>query len=207
MDSVSAYFTHQPLPHLLAFHDRLAQVDEDPQVLANRVAQHCFLRDFGPRPGTEKRFLHRTSSCQAGELLLSGGYSSPLTGKTGGWDGVGQIEFILDGEILYGHEGHEILVNQQRPLSFSPGDEYTYKIERSVNGFIFHVNMQSGLQTAAAIAGMGSRNGALPDRLTISVLFPPALAHCSTAEGADPHLQASRQSRAGEVGASTAPAD
>jgi AraC-like DNA-binding protein len=155
MNSPSARFTDQPATHRLAFHDRLAQVDEDPQVLANRIAQHCSLRDFGPLPGTEKRFLHRTSSCQAGDLLLSGGYSSPLMGRIGGWDGVGQIDLILDGEILYGHEGRETLVNQQRPLFFSPGDEYTYKIERYFNGVIFHVNLQRLLQTAAAIAGMG----------------------------------------------------
>jgi AraC-like DNA-binding protein len=137
------------------FHDRLAQVDEDPQLLANRIAQHCSLRDFGPLPGTEKSFLHRTSSCQAGELLLSGGYASPLMGRIGDWDGVGQINLILDGAILYGHEGRETLVDQRRPLFFSPGQEYTYKIDNYFNGVIFHINLQRLLKTASAIAGIG----------------------------------------------------
>jgi hypothetical protein len=88
MNSPSARLTDQLLPYRLAFHDRLAQVDEDPQALANRIAQHCSLQDIGPLSGTEKRFLHRTSSYQVGELLLSGGYSSPLMGRIGAWDPV-----------------------------------------------------------------------------------------------------------------------
>ena len=154
-DSADQQPTHQPTSHRLAFHDRLAQLDEDPQVLASRIAQHCSLRDFGPLPGTEKRFRHRTSSCRIGGLVLSGGYSSPLMGEIGGWEGVAQIDLVLDGEILYGHEGRETLVNQQCPLFFSPGHDYTCKIDHYFNGVIFHVNIQRLLQTAAAIAGMG----------------------------------------------------
>ena len=37
----------------LIFHDGVAHVDRDPQVLADRLAQHYSLLDFGARPGFE----------------------------------------------------------------------------------------------------------------------------------------------------------
>lgn len=155
MGAAPAGSTDQPGSERLVFHDHLAQVDRDPQSLAYRLAQHYSLKDFGPLPGTEKQFLHRTSTCQAGELLLSGGYSSPLLGTVGDREGVGSINLLLRGGVCYGSGGKEILVNQQRPLFFSPGHEYTYKIDDHFNGVVFHIDLQRLRRTAATIAGMG----------------------------------------------------
>lgn len=155
MERGTAGSTDQPGSHRLAFHDQLAEVSRDPQALACRLAQHYSLKDFGPLPGTEKAFLHRTSTCQAGELLLSGGYSSPLLGTIGERQGIGAVNVILSGQICYGSDGQESVVNQQRPFFFSPGHEYTYKIDDCFNGVVFHVDLQRLRQTAAAIAGLG----------------------------------------------------
>jgi AraC-like DNA-binding protein len=147
--------TDQPTCQRLVFHDHLAHADRDPQSLAYRLAQHYSLKDFGPLPGTEKNFLHRTSTCQAGELLLSGGYASPLLGTIGDREGIGSINLIFTGEVCYGNDGREVVVNQQRPFFFSPGHEYTYKIDDHFNGVVFHIDLQRLQRTAASIAGLG----------------------------------------------------
>jgi AraC-like DNA-binding protein len=163
----------QPANQRLVFHDQLAHVDRDPQSLAYRLAQHYSLKDFGPLPGTEKQFLHRTSTCQAGDLLLSGGYSSPLLGTIGEREGVGSVNLIFSGEVCYGSGGQDMLVNQQRPFFFSPGAEYTYKIDDHFNGVVFHIDLQRLRRTAAAIAGLGISErrfaGALDQVRTLSI--------------------------------------
>lgn len=83
----------------LLSHDRTATVDRDAQALAARLAQHYSLLDFGPRLGSERSFLHRSSSARAGDLLLTCGFhqsllrwSRPLSGgwpRDGGYRCVG----------------------------------------------------------------------------------------------------------------------
>lgn len=77
---------------------RSARADQNSQLLAHCIPQHCSLRDFGLLPGTD-RGLYRTSRCQVGELLMIGSFSLPLMGAIGEREGVGQIDLTLDGEI------------------------------------------------------------------------------------------------------------
>ena len=88
-----------PHEQRLVFHDRLAQVDRDSQVLAERLAQHYSLLEFAPCQGHERDFLHRSSTTQCGELIVSCGYSTPNCGQTGERQGVGSINLILSGTI------------------------------------------------------------------------------------------------------------
>jgi len=143
-------------PHQrLVFHDHLAVVDRDPQALANRLAQHYGLLDFGPRHGYENQFLHRSSSSPCGDLVLSCGYTTPIGGTISEQEGVGSINLIFDGAMRYGCGRQELLINAQRPLFFSPGEQYTYLIDNLFSGVVFHIDLQRLKRTAAAIAGLG----------------------------------------------------
>ncbi len=139
----------------LIFHNRLAQVDRDPQALANRLAQHYSVVDFGPRQGHEQQFLHRTSSSQVGDLLLSCGYTTPIQGTIGARAGIGSINLVFSGNVLYECDGKELPVDARQPLFFSPGQEYRYSITDHFNGIVFHIDLQRLRQTAAAMAGLG----------------------------------------------------
>lgn len=139
----------------LPFHDGLAHVDRDPEHLAQRLAQHYSLLDFGPRPGTEAKFLHRTSTCAAGDLLLSCGYASPLLGTIGERPDTGSINLVFGGGVIYGSEGQEFNANLNRPLFFSPGPSYNYLIKDYFNGVVFDLDMKRLRRTAAGIAGLG----------------------------------------------------
>ncbi|MFM7550732.1 MAG: helix-turn-helix domain-containing protein [Cyanobacteriota bacterium] len=147
---------HRPLhQQRLVFHDHLAKVDRDPQVLAERLAQHYSLLDYGPRPGHERTFLHRTSTCQCGELVLSGGYTTPIQGQIGERQGVGSINLLLSGGVTYSSEGRTLSVHKQRPLFFSPGADYHYAIDDHFNGVVFQIDLDRLKRTAASIAGLG----------------------------------------------------
>lgn len=139
-----------PLP----FHDHLAVVDRDPDVLASRLAQHYDLVDFGPRPGTERSFLHRSSSAAAGNLLLTCGYTSPIQGAIGERPGVGAINLCFAGRSRYECSGRSLEIHPSRPLYFSPGHSYRYTVDH-FNGMAFHVDLQRLRSTAAAMAGLG----------------------------------------------------
>lgn len=139
----------------LVFHDHLAVVDRDPQALANRLAQHYALLDFGPRQGYENQFLHRSSSSPCGDLVLSCGYTTPIRGTIGEREGVGSINLIFSGAVRYGNDRQELLIHAQRPLFFSPGEQYTYSIDHLFSGVVFHIDLERLKRTAAAIAGLG----------------------------------------------------
>jgi AraC-like DNA-binding protein len=142
------------LPRLL-FNNHLAHVDQDPQALAERLAQHYSVLDFGPCRGHEASFMHRTSTCKAGDLLLSGGYTTPIQGTIGAREGIGSINLILSGGIDYECEGQTLPVGHDRPLFFSPGKEYKYTIRDHFNGVVFDIDLARLRKTAAAIAGIG----------------------------------------------------
>lgn len=143
-------------PRRLLFHDHLAQEDHDPQVLAERLAQHYAMLDFAPRRGHERSFLHRTSSCRSGELLLTGGYTTPIQGEIGEQPGMGAVNFIVSGAARYRTgRGQEIRLSPERPLFFSPGAGYEYAVEEHFNGAAFQVELARLQRTAAAIAGLG----------------------------------------------------
>ena len=139
----------------LLFHNLVARVDRDPQALAQRLALHYPLLDFGPRQGYEQTFLHRTSTCQTGDLTLSCGYTTPIRGTIGAQEGIGSVNLLLSGSVCYEAEGQEIGVNANRPFFFSPGQEYRYTISDHFNGVVFHIDLQRLRQTAAAMAGLG----------------------------------------------------
>ena len=139
----------------LIFHDRLAHVDRDPQVLANRLAQHYSVLDFGARPGFEDAFLHRTSTAQAGQLLLSCGFTTPIMGAIGAREGIGSVNLLFSGAVTYGDRAKEYRVDSQRPLFFAPSENYNYVIDHHFNGVVFDVDLSRLRQTAAAMVGFG----------------------------------------------------
>jgi AraC-like DNA-binding protein len=139
----------------LPFNNHLALVDRDPQALAQRLAQHYSVLDFGPCRGHESSFLHRTSTCKAGDLLLSGGYTTPIQGTIGANPGTGSINLLISGGVTYECSGRAFPLNPDRPLFFCPGKEYKYTINDHFNGVVFDINLQRLKQTAAAIAGIG----------------------------------------------------
>lgn len=156
MESSPAGFrAPSPAEVRLPFHDQFAQVDRDPEHLAQLLAQHYSLVDFGPLPGTEASFMHRSTTCAAGELLLSCGYSSPLLGTIGERPEVGSINLLTSGEVVYGSEGREYIIDPDRPLFFSPGPSYSYVIKEHFNGVVFDLDIKRLKRTAAAIAGLG----------------------------------------------------
>jgi AraC-like DNA-binding protein len=149
---------HQPQPNplqRLPFHNNQAQVDKDPQVLAERLALHYDVLDFGPCRGHESSFLHRTSTCKVGDLQLSGGYTTPIQGTIGTPEGKGSVNLILSGWNHYECDGQHLPISPERPLFFSPGQEYRYSIRDHFNGVVFDVDLQRLKRTAAAIAGIG----------------------------------------------------
>lgn len=143
-------------PRRLLFHDHLAREDRDPQVLAERLAQHYAMLDFAPRRGHERSFLHRTSSCRSGELLLTGGYTTPIQGEIGEQPGMGAVNVLVSGAARYRTDrGQEIRLSPEQPLFFSPGAGYQYAVEEHFNGVVFQIDLARLQHTAAAIAGLG----------------------------------------------------
>lgn len=138
----------------LLFHDRKATVDRDSQVLASRLAQHYALLDFGPRQGSEHSFLHRSSTAQAGDLVLTCGYTTPIQGTIGENKGVASINLCCGGAARYQVGSRNLKITPKRPLFFSPGEEYRYTVDH-FNGTAFHVDLNRLRATAAAIAGLG----------------------------------------------------
>lgn len=139
----------------LLFHDHLAKVDRDPQVLAERLAQHYSLLDFAPRQGHERSFLHRTSTASCGELLLSGGFTTAIRGEIGERQGVGSINLLLGGDVTYTSQGQTLPLNERQPLFFSPGAGYHYAIDDHFSGVAFQIDLSRLKRTAASIAGLG----------------------------------------------------
>ncbi|MGL6133597.1 MAG: helix-turn-helix domain-containing protein [Prochlorococcaceae cyanobacterium] len=160
-----------PDPHTLAFPNRVSHVDRDPQALAARLAQHYAVLDFGPRPGFEADFLHRTTTCAVGDLLISGGYTRPIFGSMGERPGIGSINFIFGGSIDYETSELKMALNSSCPLFFSPGQEYRY-IANHYNGVIFHVHLERLRHTAAAIAGLGVSERRFANALSYTRVVP-----------------------------------
>jgi len=146
-------------PHVarlpLLFHDEFAQVDRDPEMLAGRLALHYALLDFGPRPGYERSFLHRSSSAVAGDMTFSCGYLSPIQGSVDDREGVGSINLCCSGDGVYHLGRQELHINTDQPLFFSPGLGYRYSVNY-FNGVAFHFDLRRLREAAVAIAGLGA---------------------------------------------------
>lgn len=155
----------------LVFHDQRAERDRDPEVLASRLAQHYALLDFGPRPGHERSFQHRSVSAAAGELVLTCGYTSPIHGIIGERRGTASINFCCQGGSTYQVDGRDLSIDARQPLFFSPGHEYRYRVDH-YNGLAFHLDLARLRATAAAIAGLGVS----PRRFSADLEVPRVLA-------------------------------
>ena len=166
-------FPAQPSLPRLPFNNHLAQLDRDPQDLAERLAQHYSLLDFGTCQGHESNFVHRTSTCKAGDLLISGGYSTPVQGTIGASEGVGSINLILSGGVEYECEHQKLHINQDRPLFFCPGREYKYTLRDHFNGVVFDIDLQRLKKTAAAIAGIGISERRFTSQLDFARVIHP----------------------------------
>jgi AraC-like DNA-binding protein len=129
--------------------------DRDPQLLAARLAQHYPLLDFGPRAGFEKAFLHRSVVAKAGELLVTGGYTSPIQGTIGEMPDLAAVNLCCVGSIDYQVERLHLRIQENRPLFYATGVEYSYSSEH-FNGLIFHLDRKRLVATAAAMAGLGA---------------------------------------------------
>lgn len=160
------------LPRLL-FNNHLAKLDQDPQVLAERLAQHHTVLDFGPCQGHEARFAHRSSTCKAGDLVLSGGYTTPIQGTMGAREGLGYINLIISGGADYECEGRKLLINNESPFFFCPNREYNYTIKDHFNGVAFDINLHRLKTTAAAIAGIGISERRFASNLDIARVINP----------------------------------
>ena len=85
-------------------------VSRDPVALANRLAQHYKLLDFGPRPGHERSFIHRSFTAVTGELAVTCGYASPIYGVMGERPdaslrlGEGVIHDVISAPTAVGHQ-------------------------------------------------------------------------------------------------------
>lgn len=138
----------------LLFHDERALEDRDPQLLASRLSHHYSLLDFGPRPGFERTFLHRSTVTKLGELVLTGGYSSPVQGAMGETPEVAAVNICCTGNIDYLIDRRCLRIDQSIPLFYSSGMEYSYN-SGHFNGLIFHLDRKRLIATAAAMAGFG----------------------------------------------------
>lgn len=127
-------------------------VSRDPVALANRLAQHYKLLDFGPRPGHERSFIHRSFTAVTGELAVTCGYASPIYGVMGERPDTGSVNLIRSGFVSYQCGGNHYSIAPQQPFYFSPSLEYSYASDH-YNGVVFDINIPRLLSTAAAMIG------------------------------------------------------
>ena len=135
--------------------EQLVQVDRDPQVLADRLAQHYDVLDFGVKPGCEADFLHRTSTAVIGQLMVSFGITTPVMGTIGAREGCASVNLLFSGAVTYGGDDREFLVNAKRPFFFAPCQDYSYLVDDHYNGLVLDIDLIRLRQVATAMAGLG----------------------------------------------------
>lgn len=180
---------HQSPPLLFGNHLGV-RVDRDPTTLAERLAQHYKILDFGPQPGHERAFFHRSLTTQNNGLVVSCGYSTPVFGRVGQIPGRGSINLILSGSITYQADGHDYRLEPGQPFFYGPTHDYSYFCN-DYNGVVFDIDISRLKATAATMLGMrvpshrlvtalsefktltmdGGRNSQLIKRLARSIKF------------------------------------
>lgn len=180
---------HESQPLLFGNHSGV-QIDRDPSSLAERLAQHYKILDFGPQSGHERTFFHRSLTTQANGLVVSCGYSTPVFGRVGDIPGCGSINLILSGSITYQADGREHRVAPGQPFFYGPTHDYSYFCN-DYNGVVFDIDSSRLKATAASMLGMrvpshrlltalsefktltmdGGRNSQLIKRLARSLTF------------------------------------
>lgn len=138
----------------LLFRNHHSQRDRDPQALAERLALSHPVLDLAPRRGHTTGFVHRTNTIQAGSLLLTSGYCSPIEGAMGGERGNAYVNFCLAGSIRYRTQGLHQSIDPLRPLWFSPGASYRYSTDH-LHALVMRLDLERLKTTAGAIAGLG----------------------------------------------------
>lgn len=128
-------------------------IDKDPDILAQRLSQHYKLLDYGPRPGYQGKFLHRSFTAFAGDLAVTCGYASPLLGRMGQMQDRGSINLMRLGAVTYTAAGHEYHLNPKRPLFFGPILEYNYQSDH-YNGVVFDISISRLRSTISAMLGV-----------------------------------------------------
>ncbi len=146
-----SFVSNQPL----LIGDHLVQVDRDPQVLADRLAQHYNVLDFGVKPGCEADFLHRTSTSTIGQLMVSFGITTPVMGTIGASENRASVNLLFSGAVTYGGDKREFLVNAKQPFFFAPAQDYSYLVDDHYNGLVFDLDLIRLRKVAAAMAGLG----------------------------------------------------
>ena len=149
---------------LLFGNHRVNQVDRDPVHLASRLAQHYNLIDYGPRPGFERQFMHRSFTAAAGSLLVTCGYASPLYGVMGAKDNTGSINLIRSGAVDYKANGKTFAIRPKQPVFFSPTLEYSYCSDH-YNGVVFDISISRLRETAAAMLGSTAHHAKLQHQI------------------------------------------
>lgn len=137
-----------PLP--LAFGNRHAREDQDPDVLARVIQKSVPLRDLSPREARQP-FLHRAISVRAAQLEITAAAHSPLQGANHAQAKavftlpiLGEKRFLIDGRPYRARAGHNALV--------LPGEAYT--LETSVcSGVMFSVCPRALVDAATTMAG------------------------------------------------------
>ena len=134
---------------------QLVHLDRDPQALADRLAQHYDVLDFGVKPGFEADFVHRTATAMIGQLMVSFGITTPVMGTIGGKDSCASVNLLFSGSVTYGGDHREFLVNGKRPFFFAPSQGYSYLVDDYYNGLVCNIDLNRLRQVAAAMAGLG----------------------------------------------------
>lgn len=155
---------HESVP-LLFGNDLNVQVDRDPTSLAERLAQHYKILDFGPQSGHQRNFFHRSLTTQANGLVVSCGYSTPVSGRVGQNPGRGSINLILSGSNTYRADGRDYRVAPGQPFFYGPIHDYSY-ITNHYNGVVFDIEINKLQKTAAAMLGLQVPNHRLVTALS-----------------------------------------
>lgn len=150
MSSVSPSALEMPL----AFGNRLATVEHDPDRLAQQVRRAVPLQDLTPCRSTE-RFLHRSAHVQASGLGITAAAHSPLYGANHAHNRavftlptLGEKRFHMGGRSYRARAGHGAL--------FLPGDAYTLETT-TCSGVMFTLCPRQLAAVASAMAGPDAR--------------------------------------------------
>lgn len=155
----------QQLP--LAFGNRRARVDHDPDQLAQMVSLAVPLRDLSPRHASTP-FIHRGFHVQAAQLGITAAAHSPLQGANHAHDKavftlptMGEKRFQVQGRTHRARAGYSAL--------FLPGDAYSLETS-NCSGVMFTLCPQELASVASTMAGPESSLNFAPIRQPLELL-------------------------------------
>lgn len=86
-----------------------------------------------------------------GGLPVSGGYTASCQGRVDDHAGIGAVNLVRSGSVLYEFGGREMSLNAANPLLFSAGESYTFSVDQYA-GVAYGVNIARLRSTAQAMA-------------------------------------------------------